>query len=101
MARVIWSPEALDDLDEICRFIARDSPPASEAFARPVRAAVARLAVFPRSGRVVPELGMGTLRELIVGSYRVIYRYSETEVEIATILHAARPLTDMGSTEGQ
>jgi toxin ParE1/3/4 len=95
VARVIWSPEALDDLDETCRSIARDSPARAEAFARRIRTAVEQLATFPRSGRIVPELQIELLRELIVGNYRVIYRYSETEVEIATILHAARPLTDL------
>lgn len=35
--------------------------------------AVERLADFPESGRMVPELGSPRIRELIFGTYRVIY----------------------------
>jgi toxin ParE1/3/4 len=72
--------------------MAHDSPAAAQAFARRVRAAVVRLADFPLSGRVVPEYGRQRIREIIVGNYRIIYRYSPEEVEIATVLHGARLL---------
>jgi plasmid stabilization system protein ParE len=39
---------------------------------------------------VVPELGRDDIRELIVGSYPVIYRRREDLVEIAAIRHHAR-----------
>lgn len=100
MARVAWSPDALADLDTICRHIASDSPTASRAFARRVRTAVARLADFPASGRVVPEAGSEALRELIVAPYRVIYTYSPSLVEIATIIHGARPLVRFDGEAG-
>jgi plasmid stabilization system protein ParE len=35
---------------------------------------VDRLVDHPRSGRIVPELGQETLRELVLGNYRIIYR---------------------------
>ena len=45
---------------------------------------------FPESGRVVPELGREEIRELLVGSYRVIYRRSKNRIEIAMVRHQAR-----------
>jgi plasmid stabilization system protein ParE len=48
-----------------------------------------RLADYPRSGRVVPELGIQTIRELIVGSYRIIYRLREDQVHLLTV-HSCR-----------
>jgi plasmid stabilization system protein ParE len=53
-----------------------------------------RLSQFPRSGRIVPELGRDDIREVIVQSYRVIYRLRGDEVEILTVHHSARRLDD-------
>jgi plasmid stabilization system protein ParE len=43
-------------------------------------------------GRVVPELGIQDLREILVGTYRVIYRVREDEVHVLTVHHGARLL---------
>jgi plasmid stabilization system protein ParE len=61
-------------------------------FVERVFAAVKRLETFPRSGRVVPEIGQEDIREIIVGSYRIVYVVSEEEVNILTVFHAARLL---------
>jgi plasmid stabilization system protein ParE len=53
-----------------------------------------RLADFPDSGRVVPELQDEDVREVIVRSYRVMYRVLPEEVEVVAVLHGARLLTD-------
>ena len=44
----------------------------------------------PRSGRVMPELGDGAIREVIHGNYRIVYRLRHDLVEIATVFHGAR-----------
>jgi plasmid stabilization system protein ParE len=44
------------------------------------------LTVFPQSGRVVPEVGARTVRELIYGAYRVFYRVGSA-VEILSVRH--------------
>lgn len=65
-------------LREIHDFIARDSPRAAEVLVERLLTATERLASFPESGRVVPEFpGLG-YREIIVGSYRVLYDLRET-----------------------
>jgi len=73
MAQVSWTSQALDDVEAICLFIARDAPRYAEVFADRVFRVTDRLARFPRSGRVVPEIGREDIREIIVQSYRVIY----------------------------
>ena len=92
MAQVTWTTQALVDLDAVCLFIARDAPRYAELFAERVFRTTDRLAEFPRSGRVVPEIGREDIRELIVQDYRVIYRVISDEVEILTVHHGARPL---------
>ena len=73
-------------------FIARDAPGVAQVFVERVFAAVTRLEAFPRSGRVVPEIGQEDLREMIFGSYRIVYVVSEDEANILTVFHAARLL---------
>ncbi|MDA1315797.1 MAG: type II toxin-antitoxin system RelE/ParE family toxin [Acidobacteria bacterium] len=92
MADVRWTPQAADDLEAICLFIARDSPRIAAVFADRVLRATDRLAHHPRLGRVVPELRNEDVREIIVSSYRVIYRIRQGQVHLLTIHHGARSL---------
>jgi plasmid stabilization system protein ParE len=52
---VIWSPQALLDLQSIRDYIAHDSPRYADLMVQRLVAAVERLEAFPQSGRVVPE----------------------------------------------
>jgi toxin ParE1/3/4 len=94
VAEVRWTPQAADDLDAVCSFIARDSDRLAASFAIRVLNAIERLQANPRLGRAVPELRNPEIRELIVGSYRVIYRLDVDTPQILTIHHAARLLGD-------
>ena len=55
-------------------------------------AAVERLADFPNSGRIVPELKDPAIREILFGSYRIVYRVKGDVVEVLTVYHGARLL---------
>jgi plasmid stabilization system protein ParE len=92
MARLIWSPQSAEDLDEICKFIAKDSEEYARMVARRIYAAARSAADFPQGGRVVPDFENPNLREKIVGNYRVVYRIHPGAVEIATVIHGARLL---------
>jgi plasmid stabilization system protein ParE len=50
------------------------------------------LANFPRAGRKVPEFDDENIRELIVYSYRIIYRLEGDAAVIAAIIHGKRLL---------
>ena len=92
MAELRWTPQAANDLESITNFIAADSPHYASLFALDVLTSVERLQVFPRSGRVVPELHVSDIRELILGNYRIVYRIRGDVVEILTVWHGARLL---------
>jgi Plasmid stabilisation system protein. len=51
-----------------------------------------RLAEFPESGRIVPEVGRTEVREVLVGKYRLMYLLLPDEVEVLTVIHGARLL---------
>jgi toxin ParE1/3/4 len=53
--------------------------------------ATERLAIFPRSGRVIPEEGREDSREVFVQNYRIVYQLIDDTVTILAIHHGARP----------
>jgi plasmid stabilization system protein ParE len=87
---IVWSPLAIERLTEAAAFIARDDRAAAERWALQVFERVERLAAFPESGRIVPELGRQDIRELIYGAYRIIYRCSADSILILTVRHGRR-----------
>jgi len=100
MAQVRWTPQALDDLDAICLFIARDAPQVAAVFADRAFRATDRLIDHPHLGRIVPELEIETIREIILGNYRIIYRIQEDQIHVVTVHHGAR-LLNAGKIEGE
>ncbi len=93
MAEVKWTPQALEDVETIANFIARDSIYYARMFTIKVFEAVNRLELFVESGRIVPELNRKEIREVILGNYRIIYRVKDKVVEILTVYHSARLLS--------
>lgn len=92
MAEVAWVGPALEDLRQIHQFIARDSRQYARITVRRIRASVARLAKFPLSGRVLPEFLGSDYREVIVGQYRIVYRYlaERNLVLVLAVVHGSR-----------
>lgn len=95
MAELRWTPQAADDLEAITNFIALDSVHYASLVAMEIVRRIDALAAFPLSGRTVPELNNPSIREILVGNYRVIYRLRDEQVELLTIWHGAR-LMDPG-----
>ena len=92
MATVRWTIGAQQDLQAIVEYIARDSPAYAAATASRIVAAIRNLRRNPRLGRTVPEFADASLRELIVFSYRVIYKVNRSRVGIVAIVHGSRDL---------
>jgi addiction module RelE/StbE family toxin len=90
MGKVTWAPSALDDIDAIAEYIARDSIDRAALFVTRLFEITDRLQEFPLSGRVIPEIGEQSCREIIYGSYRIMYRVDDNDVWITGIVHGAR-----------
>jgi addiction module RelE/StbE family toxin len=87
---VRWTEQAVEDLASIRSFIERDSTRYGRIVAERIFEATDRLEVFPRSGRVVPELGRESLREIVLGDYRIVYRLESEAAIILTVFHSSR-----------
>jgi plasmid stabilization system protein ParE len=64
MVKVIWTLQAVKDLDNIGEFIARDSIKYAKLTVRNIRIKTQNLRSKPYLGRVVPETGITEIREL-------------------------------------
>jgi len=90
MTHIVWTEPAIADLDGIHDYISRDSEIYADSVVLEIVEAAERLGSYPESGRVVPEVGEGSIREIIVGGYRVIHEVASDHILMLTVLHAAR-----------
>ena len=90
--RIVWSSRAAQDLDSITEYIAADSPAYAGVVLKNIVQQTRILARFPQAGRKVPEFDDENLRELVVYSYRIIYRLQNDEALIVAVIHGKRVL---------
>jgi addiction module RelE/StbE family toxin len=90
---VIWTDSAIDDLRAIKDYLLKV---ADEKTARRLCLelfhAPDRLKQFPRSGQVVPEFQVESVREVLCRDYRLIYQVAEGACYIRAIIHGRRDL---------
>ena len=95
---VKWSETSERDLAEIIEYIAGDSPSYAYQIFKEIKRKASRLYTFPDRGRIVPELqeqGITPYRELIVAPWRIIYRISERNVYVLSVLDSRRNVEDI------
>ena len=88
--KIIWSPEALNDIEAIGEYIARDSEFYAHSTIQKIFEAPQPLIQHPNLGRIVPEIGNEFLRELFVFQYRIIYEIKLSEIHVLTVIHGKR-----------
>jgi toxin ParE1/3/4 len=93
MADIRWTDQAAEDLESIANFIARDSESYAKMFVSKIMNSLEQVKAFPMSGRIVPEFKKENVREVILGSYRIIYRVKDDIAELLTIHHSAQLLS--------
>jgi plasmid stabilization system protein ParE len=92
--KLVWSPIALNQAEEIANFISDDNPYAAEKWLSGLFVAAERLADYPESGRYVPEIRRPEIREIGYGEYRIIYRVRTETVALLTVRHGRRLLSE-------
>ncbi len=92
MVKLEWTEQALKDVDAIAEYISLDSLFYAKTFTQKIFNAIERLELFPKSGRIVPEINNKNIREIILGNYRIIYRIKLNLVEIISVYHSSRLL---------
>ena len=90
--KVIFTPQSLNDLEVIVTFIAKNNSDRARTFGNELIDRALSVAVFPERGRVVPEIGDRSVREIIHGAYRIIYEIFQDQQAIFVLRfwHGAR-----------
>jgi toxin ParE1/3/4 len=89
---VKWSPEAIEDLEAIAEYIARDSAHYAGSVVTEILSASRKIPEFPLTGRMVPEMGDEKIRERFIYSYRLVYRIESERILIIAVIHGKRLL---------
>jgi len=93
MATVAFTEQALNDINDIADYISHDSLHFARMQAEKIFNRAILLETHPLIGRVVPELSIKSIREVIEGNYRVIYRIVRKDlIHILTVHHSRRLL---------
>ncbi len=90
--KVVWSPEAVEDLESITEYIERDSVFYAQAVATNILSVSRSLGNFPLVGRLVPEVDDENIQERFVYSYRLIYKIEKQRILIVAVIHGSRLL---------
>lgn len=96
--RVAWTSVAKNDLRRIMEYISLDNPARATEVYQKIRAEAEGLQQFPSKGRIVPELrfnGVLLYRELIVASWRIIYRIDGPKVWVLAVIDSRRDVSSI------
>lgn len=93
MVKIVWTEVSTLDLREIFDYIAENSNHYATLTTNRIFQKVQFLSGNPFLGKIVVEFNDKSIRELIEGNYRIIYRIkSNTQVDILRVYHSARLL---------
>ena len=93
MVKIVWTELAISDLKEIYDFIAHDSSRYALITVNKIYQRIQPVKENPNFGRKVPEFNANTIREVIEGNYRIIYRkVNDYQIDVLRVYHSARLL---------
>lgn len=90
--KIYWAKEALYNIQEIEEFISQDNPGTAIKFTDKLISLVEKLKEYPESGRIVPELSIDQIREILHKNYRIVYLVKKNSIEIITVFEGHKLL---------
>ncbi len=98
--RVVWTEEALRDLDAGISYIAEDSPQSAARILERVLEAADSLGELSERGRSAPEYSASETRELLPHPFRLLYQVRESKVYVLALLHQRRDFERWRASRG-
>ncbi len=92
--KIFWTKEALLRLQEIEEYISKDNPIVAVEFVDKIISVAETIIINPGKGRIVPELSLENIRELIHKNYRIVYLVKKNSVDILTVFEGHQLLKE-------
>jgi plasmid stabilization system protein ParE len=91
--RIDWTRRASRELEAKADWLAENRPGAAGPFLTRITEAVEKVRKFPLRGRRLPEFDDEPVREIIVGTHRIIYLPEDERLLVVTVKHCSEELT--------
>jgi plasmid stabilization system protein ParE len=92
--KVYWTQTAVKHLSAIYAYIAQNSPQYAARMVDRLTRRSQQITQFPASGRIVPEFETEQIREVIEGSYRIIYYIKPDQIDVLAVIHGSQQITE-------
>lgn len=92
---VHWTESAIEHLAAIHEYIGRNSPHYAARMVDRLTQKTIQIGMYPESGRMVPEFDSPDVREVMEGSFRIIYRITPERIDVLAVVHGARQMPPM------
>jgi toxin ParE1/3/4 len=96
--KVEWAAIAEDDLKQIIKYAAMDSPVNALRILAKIKQKATSLYTPPQRGRVIPELqgqGIKHLPGFIVDNWRIVYRVTDAIVYVLSVIDSRQNVEDI------
>ncbi|MBR8841040.1 MAG: type II toxin-antitoxin system RelE/ParE family toxin [Stigonema ocellatum SAG 48.90 = DSM 106950] len=93
--KVFWTETAVENLGAIYTYIAKNSPQYATRIIDRITRRSQQIVNFPLSGRIVPEFETEQIREVIEGSYRIIYYIKPEQIDVLAVIHGSQEITQV------
>jgi len=90
--KVHWTDNAREHLRAIHAYISISSPLYAKRIVDRLTNRSRQIGSFPLSGRIVQEYETGQIREVIEGSYRIIYYIKPDQIDVLAVIHGAQQI---------
>ena len=90
--KVYWTQTAIENLSAIYNYVAQTSPKYASRLVERITTRSEQITTFPLSGRTVPEFENQQIREVIAGSYRIIYYIKPEQIDILAVIHGSQQI---------
>jgi len=94
MVKIFITKQAKEDLKNIKSFIQKDSYQNSIKVVHTIIDKIKILEKYPEAGKIIADASAGKLRQIIVYSYRIIYRIEKNQLQVLTVHHSSRLLSN-------
>jgi toxin ParE1/3/4 len=83
--KLFWTKESLLRLREIEEYISKDNPVTAVEFVDKLISVAETIVDYPEKGRIVPELSIDKIREMLYKNYRIVYLIKKNTIDILTV----------------